>query len=89
MRIQTMVTVQAGTTFRTMDGFGFSEAFGHANDLFNSSYVRSRTWMVAYLYRCYNGAAAAAITFNVPASRFTTTQVQAFVSTQGQTSRRW
>ncbi|KAK7017656.1 glycoside hydrolase [Favolaschia claudopus] len=32
---QTTVTVQAGTTFQTMDGFGFSEAFGHANDLFN------------------------------------------------------
>jgi O-glycosyl hydrolase len=34
-RAQTTVTVQAGTTFQTMDGFGFSEAFGHANDLFN------------------------------------------------------
>ncbi|KAF7361021.1 Glycoside hydrolase [Mycena sanguinolenta] len=32
---QTTVTVQLGTTFQTMDGFGFSEAFGHANDLFN------------------------------------------------------
>ncbi|KAJ7055579.1 glycoside hydrolase [Mycena amicta] len=29
------VTVQAGTTFQTMDGFGFAEAFGHASDLFN------------------------------------------------------
>ncbi|KAF7334598.1 Glycoside hydrolase [Mycena venus] len=35
VRAQTTVTVQAGTTFQTMDGFGFSEAFGHANDLFN------------------------------------------------------
>ncbi|KAJ6479633.1 glycoside hydrolase [Mycena sanguinolenta] len=34
-RAQTTVTVQLGTTFQTMDGFGFSEAFGHANDLFN------------------------------------------------------
>ncbi|KAF7327207.1 Glycoside hydrolase [Mycena kentingensis (nom. inval.)] len=29
------VTVQSGTTFQTMDGFGFAEAFGHAKDLFN------------------------------------------------------
>ncbi|KAJ7229662.1 glycoside hydrolase [Mycena haematopus] len=35
VRAQTTVTVQAATTFQTMDGFGFSEAFGHASDLFN------------------------------------------------------
>ncbi|KAF8169272.1 glycoside hydrolase [Mycena galopus ATCC 62051] len=35
VRAQTTVTVEAATTFQTMDGFGFSEAFGHASDLFN------------------------------------------------------
>ncbi|KAJ7203269.1 glycoside hydrolase [Mycena pura] len=34
-RAQTTITVQGTTTFQTMDGFGFSEAFGHASDLFN------------------------------------------------------
>ncbi|CAK5284600.1 unnamed protein product [Mycena citricolor] len=29
----TTVTVQSGTTFQTMDGFGFSEAFGHAQQI--------------------------------------------------------
>ncbi|KAF7157646.1 hypothetical protein CNMCM5623_002020 [Aspergillus felis] len=28
-------TVNAGQTFQTMDGFGFSQAFGRANDLYN------------------------------------------------------
>lgn len=29
------ITVNVGTTYQTMDGFGFSQAFGRANDLYN------------------------------------------------------
>lgn len=31
----TSVSVNIGTTYQTMDGFGFSQAFGRANDLHN------------------------------------------------------
>jgi O-glycosyl hydrolase len=31
----TSVTVNVGTTYQTMDGFGFSQAFGRTNDLYN------------------------------------------------------
>ena len=29
------INVNTGTTYQTMDGFGFSQAFGRANDLYN------------------------------------------------------
>lgn len=29
------INVDVGTTYQTMDGFGFSQAFGRANDLYN------------------------------------------------------
>ncbi|KAF7320778.1 Glycoside hydrolase [Mycena chlorophos] len=35
VQAQTTVQILAGTTYQTMDGFGFSEAFGHANDIAN------------------------------------------------------
>jgi hypothetical protein len=34
-RAGTTVTVNLGTTYQTMNGFGFSQAFGRANDLYN------------------------------------------------------
>jgi hypothetical protein len=30
-----MLQVNLGTTYQTMNGFGFSQAFGRANDLYN------------------------------------------------------
>lgn len=32
---QAAINVNVGTTYQTMDGFGFSQAFGRANDLYN------------------------------------------------------
>lgn len=36
------VTVNVNTTFQTMDGFGFSQAFGRANDVKNSPAAQAK-----------------------------------------------
>lgn len=36
-RRATAISVNLGTTFQTMDGFGVSQAFGRANDIFNAA----------------------------------------------------
>lgn len=33
--VSAAINVNVGTTYQTMDGFGFSQAFGRANDLYN------------------------------------------------------
>ncbi|KAJ7622068.1 glycoside hydrolase [Roridomyces roridus] len=55
VQAQTTVTVQLGTTFQTMDGFGFSEAFGHANDLFNYP-AATQKQVLDYLFSSTVGA---------------------------------
>ncbi|EJD43892.1 glycoside hydrolase [Auricularia subglabra TFB-10046 SS5] len=40
---QTTVTVNLNQTFQTMDGFGFSEAFGHGTDLVNYPAAQQQT----------------------------------------------
>lgn len=36
------VTVNMNTTYQTMDGFGFSQAFGRANDVMNSPTAQAK-----------------------------------------------
>ena len=54
-RQATGVTVNVGTTYQTMDGFGFSQAFGRANDLYNLPSAQ-RTYALDLLFSTTAGA---------------------------------
>ncbi|KAL2066438.1 hypothetical protein VTL71DRAFT_2509 [Oculimacula yallundae] len=49
------ISVNVGTTYQTMDGFGFSQAFGRANDLFNLPSTQ-RTYGLDLLFSPTKGA---------------------------------
>jgi O-glycosyl hydrolase len=51
----TSVSVDVGTTYQTMDGFGFSQAFGRANDLYNLPSTQ-RTYALYLLFSTTAGA---------------------------------
>ena len=51
----TSVSVNVGTTYQTMDGFGFSQAFGRANDLYNLPSTQ-RTYALGLLFSTTAGA---------------------------------
>ena len=51
----TSVTINVGTTYQTMDGFGFSQAFGRANDLYNLA-PTARTQALDLLFSTTTGA---------------------------------
>lgn len=51
----TSVTVNIGTTYQTMDGFGFSQAFGRANELYHLP-TTQRTYALDLLFSTTAGA---------------------------------
>jgi O-glycosyl hydrolase len=54
-RAGTTVTVNVGTTYQTIDGFGFSEAFGHANNIKSLTGTAQKTCL-DLLFSTTNGA---------------------------------
>jgi len=63
------INVNVGTTYQTMDGFGFSQAFGRANDLYNLP-ATQRTHALDLLFSPTAGAGFTIVSYTLSHSNF-------------------